>query len=450
MGVRLRFRRRRPETLRITPNTLSARIALLIVLVMIGSQIVTVTLFRQYRTGLVSQRVAEIIASHARSMTLALEILESAQRNALIEKSRSDSGAQLFPARQFSPPAREPGPPFTRRIADRLKPVLGPDMQVLFQDGDRPTLWVQFRAAGELYWAGFPASRFEMETPWTLIAVVFGLVGVAVGGAFLVVWRINRPLRQLSSSASALGKGEMPAPVEITGPEEVRSLSRNFNRMAEDLKELEADRALLLAGVSHDLRTPLARLRLGTEMMTDASLRNGMIQDIQDMDRIIGQFISFVRDSGNEPDELVDLNEMVDGTCTRYRRLGHTIAVDLQPLPPLRIKPTAMQRLLGNLLDNALRHGAEPIEVRTLAKEGVITLSVIDHGPGIPATELERMKQPFTRLDAARGGKGTTGLGLAIVERIARLHGGKFILANRPEGGLDATVEWPMQPDPST
>jgi two-component system osmolarity sensor histidine kinase EnvZ len=435
--------------MKIIPNTLFGRIALLIVLVMIGSQIVTVTLFRHYRSGLISQRVAEIIASHARSMTLALEILEPTQRNALIEKSRLDPGAQLYPAQQFSPPAREPGPPFTRRIADRLKPALGPDTQVLFQAGERPTLWVQFRAAGELYWAGFPASRFEMETPWTLVAVVFGLVGVAVGGAFLMVWRINRPLRQLSASASALGRGEMPAPVEITGPEEVRRLSRNFNRMAENLKELETDRALLLAGVSHDLRTPLARLRLGTEMMNDASLRDGMIQDIQDMDRIIGQFISFVRDSGNEPDELVDFNEMVDGICERYRRLGHVITADLQPLPPLRIKPTAMQRVLGNLLDNALRHGAEPIKVKTQKTGEKIVLSVIDQGPGIPTTELERMKQPFTQLDAARSGNGSTGLGLAIVERIARLHGGEFILANQPEGGLEARVEWPVQPVPS-
>ncbi len=430
--------------MKLLPNTLFGRIALLIVLVMLGSQIVTVALFRHHRGDFVSRRVSEIIANHARSMALALEVLEPAQRNALIEKLRHDSAAPLFPARQFTPPAQVPGPPFTRRIANRLEPALGPETQVLFQAGERPTLWVKFRAAGEDYWVGYPTSRFEVETPWTLIAVIFGLVGVAVGSAFLVVWRINRPLRQLAASASALGRGEEPAPVEITGPEEVRRLSRNFNRMAEDLRKLDADRALLLAGVSHDLRTPLARLRLGTEMMSDASLRDGMIQDIEDMDRIIGQFISFVRDSGNEPDEQVDLSEMIDGICERYRRLGHAIAANLAPLPPVRVKPTAMQRLIGNLLDNALRHGAGPVEIRISGAQGKIALSVLDHGPGIPEAELERMKQPFTQLDAARsGGKGNSGLGLAIVERIARLHGGEFTLANRPEGGLEARVEWP-------
>ncbi|MDD5328805.1 MAG: ATP-binding protein [Sulfuricella sp.] len=431
--------------MKLLPDTLFGRIALLIVLVMLGSQIVTVGLFRQHRSGLVSQRVAEIVTSHARSMTLALEALDPAQRRVLVEKLQQDATAPLFPAAQFSPSVSEPGPPFTRRIARRLRPVLGPDTEVRFQRGERPTLWVKFRAANEDYWVGYPTSRFEIETPWKLIWVIFGLVGVAVGSAFLVVWRINRPLRQLAVSASALGRGEEPAPVEVTGPAEVRNLSRNFNRMAEDLRKLDADRALLLAGVSHDLRTPLARLRLGTEMMSDASLRGGMIQDIEDIDRIVGQFISFVRDSGNEAEELVDVSEMIDGVCERYRRLGHVIKTDLAPLPPVRIKPTAMQRLLGNLIDNALRYGAEPVEVRISSTPGKIALSVIDHGPGIPEVEMERMKQPFTQLDAARsGGKGNTGLGLAIVERIARLHGGEFILANRREGGLEARVEWPV------
>lgn len=433
--------------MRLIPNSLFGRIALLIVLVMIGSQIVTVTLFRQHRTGLVSQRVSEIVASHVISMTLALETLNPQQRQSLIGKLQQDSTAPLFPADQFSPAVSQPGPPFTYRIAKRLKPVLGAETQVLFQRGDRPTLWVKFRAADEYYWVGFPTSRFEIETPWALIAYIFGMVGIAVGSTFLVVWRINRPLRQLASSARALGRGEMPGPVEVTGPEEVRHLSRNFNHMAEDLKKLDADRTLLLAGVSHDLRTPLARLRLGTEMMSDASLRDGMIQDIEDMDGIIGQFISFVRESGSEPEERVDLNEMIDGICERHRRLGHDVSAELQPLPPVRIKPTAMQRLLGNLIDNALNHGAEPIVVRTSAASGKISVSVMDHGPGIPSSEMERMKQPFTQLDDARGGgKGNTGLGLAIVDRIARLHGGEFALFNQPEGGLEARVEWPMQP----
>jgi two-component system osmolarity sensor histidine kinase EnvZ len=424
------------------PRTLFGRIAVLIVLVMISSHMATVALFRYYRTGFVSQRVAEIIAGHARSMALALETLEPGQRRSLIEKSSQSPGLQIFPAGEFSPPAAE-ARRFARRLSERLKPVLGPDTLVLFQPGDRAVLWVRFRAAGEPYWVGFPASRFEIETPWPLIGVIFALVLVAVGGAFLVVWRINRPLQALSASASALGKGETPAPVAITGPEEVRDLSRSFNRMTEDLKRLEADRALLLAGVSHDLRTPLARLRLVAEMVGDASLREGMIQDIQDMDRIIGQFISFVRDGDNEPDEAVDLNEMVDGICQRYHRLGHAIAVHLQPLPPVRVKPTAMQRLISNLIDNALRHGAAPVEVRTHAEAGNIGLSVLDRGPGIPDSGLERMKQPFVRLDAARGGEGNSGLGLAIVERIARWHGGTFSLVNRPGGGLEAKVEWP-------
>lgn len=431
----------------LVPRTLFGRIVLLIVLLMVCSHIVTVALFRYYRTGFISQRMAEIIASDARSMALALETMEPAQRGSLIEKSRQEPGLRILPAATFSPSGAKANPRFVQRITHRLGLILGPETQVLFQPGDHAILWIRFRAAGDPYWLGFPASRLEVETPWPLFGVVFGLVLVAVGGAFLVAWRINRPLRQLSALAGALGKGETPAPVEITGPKEVQELGRSFNRMTEDLKKLEADRALLLAGVSHDLRTPLARLRLGAEMMGDASLRDGMILDIQDMDRIIGQFISFVRDSGQEPEETVNLNELIDGICARYRRLGHAVEVRLQPLPPARVRPTAMQRLVGNLIDNALRHGAEPIEVETVAAGKNIRLSVLDHGPGILPDETERMKQPFTQLDAARSGKGNTGLGLAIVERIAKLHGGTFNLANRPEGGVAATVEWPAQAD---
>jgi two-component system osmolarity sensor histidine kinase EnvZ len=430
--------------LTLLPRTLFGRIALLIVLAMIGSQMVTVAMFRTHRTGFITQRVAEIVSGHVRSMALALETLEPAQRRTLIEKFRGEPGPFLFPAREFAPTAARPAREHGRQLAERLKLMLGPDTQVLFQRGETPTLWVEFSAGGEPYWAGFPSNRFEVDTPWPLIGTVFGLVAVAVGGAFLVAWRINRPLRQLSEATSAIGRGQTPTPVEVTGPREIQELSRSFNRMTEDLKKLAADRALLLAGVSHDLRTPLARMRLGVEMMKDAPLREGMIQDIEEMDRIIGQFISYVRDSGNsERSEEVNLNEMIDGICERYRSLGHTVTTDLGALPPAKVRPTAMQRLIGNLIENALRHGGEPIEVRTSSSEGKMRLSVLDHGPGIPDAELERMKQPFARLEAARG-EGNTGLGLAIVERITRLHGGEFRLVNRPEGGLEARVEWPV------
>ena len=215
------------------------------------------------------------------------------------------------------------------------------------------------------------------------------------------------------------------------GPSEIVTLNRGVNRMAANLRQLEQDRALLLAGVSHDLRTPLARLRLGVEMQArDEATRSGMVDDIEEMDRIIGQFLEFARtdedtarDSAN-PDAIV-------GTCVeRYARTDKDVCFVPGDLPMVALRPTAFSRLVTNLIDNALAYGAPPVEVSTRRESGVIVLDVADRGPGIAAEDVARLKQPFTRASAARtnaSGVAGAGLGLAIVDRIARLHGGTSI-----------------------
>jgi two-component system osmolarity sensor histidine kinase EnvZ len=217
--------------------------------------------------------------------------------------------------------------------------------------------------------------------------------------------------------------------------------------MAADLKRLDEERALLLAGVSHDLRTPLSRIRLGLEMLDgrgDAVLKAGLVQDVADIDAAIGQFLDFARLAEGEavvPDG--DLNAIARELRDRYAGAGKDVAARLAPLPPLALRPRAIQRLIANLMDNALRHGGGQIEVTTASEGGRAVLEVLDRGPGIPPGEAERMVQPFTRLDVARSGAGT-GLGLAIVDRIARLHGGSVQLLPRDGGGLRARVELPL------
>ena len=218
--------------------------------------------------------------------------------------------------------------------------------------------------------------------------------------------------------------------------------------MAADLKRLDDERALLLAGVSHDLRTPLSRIRLGLEMLGDegdAALKAGMVQDIEDIDAVIGQFLDFARLAETEAAVADgDLNAIVGNVAERYARAGKPVSTQLAPLPPLPLRPRAMQRLLVNLVDNALRHGSAEAQIVTGQSGGRAFVEVLDRGPGIPAEEAERMLQPFTRLDAARSGAGT-GLGLAIVDRIARLHGGTVKLMPREGGGLRARVELPLK-----
>jgi two-component system osmolarity sensor histidine kinase EnvZ len=215
--------------------------------------------------------------------------------------------------------------------------------------------------------------------------------------------------------------------------------------MTRDLARLEDDRALILAGVSHDLRTPLARLRLGLEMAdADAQLKGGMAADIDEMDRIIGQFLDFARAAGGEPAGPTDLAALARDIAARYRDTGHTLTEEIVAVPEVIVRPMAVRRLVTNLVDNAFRYGEQDVRLHVAPAGRAVVVEVLDRGPGIPAEEVDRLKQPFTRLETARSGKGGSGLGLAIVDRIARMHGGSFDLLRREDGGLVARVTFPV------
>jgi two-component system osmolarity sensor histidine kinase EnvZ len=224
-------------------------------------------------------------------------------------------------------------------------------------------------------------------------------------------------------------------------------LAGAFNQMTEDLKGADDERALLLAGVSHDLRTPLSRIRLGIEMLqdkADAAIASGMAQDIDDIDAAISQCLDFARvGQGEAVVADGDLNAIVRSIGERYARSGKSLELHLSELPPLPLRPLAIQRLVANLIDNALRHGNGAVEIRTASERGRAVVDVLDRGPGIPREAVERMMRPFTRMDSARSTSGT-GLGLAIVERIAHMHGGGVQLMPREGGGLHARVTLPL------
>jgi len=290
-----------------------------------------------------------------------------------------------------------------------------------------------------------PRERIERQIAlrwlgWGALALVLSLLA-----AYFLVSHLNRPLRALAQAAGAIGKGEIPDPVPESGPEEIRTLSHAFNEMAKDLARLDADRALILAGVSHDLRTPLSRLRLGLEMSgADAQLKDGMTADIEEMDRIINQFLDFARTDGGEALQHADLAAITAEVAEHYRRHGRTVATELPRVPELPLQAMAMRRVLLNLVDNALRYGGKEVSVAVRAEDGAAVLDVADRGPGIPAAEAERLKQPFTRLEVARSDKGGAGLGLAIVERVVRAHRGSFELLAREGGGLIARIRLPF------
>ena len=217
--------------------------------------------------------------------------------------------------------------------------------------------------------------------------------------------------------------------------------------MLANLRQIERDRAILLAGVSHDLRTPLARLRLGIELSrSDDATRAGMVSDIEEMDRIIDQFLDFARDGAATATEPIDVNAELASCVDRYTRAGRDVRLAKTSAALVRIKPTALSRVASNLIDNALAYGRPPLDVTAERRGDDVVVEVADRGPGIPPGDVERLKQPFTRAGEARArddGAAGAGLGLAIVDRIARLHGGSLHLLPREGGGMIARVTLP-------
>ncbi|HEX4986019.1 MAG TPA: ATP-binding protein [Burkholderiales bacterium] len=432
------------------PQSLLSRSILLISALLVVSQLIWFGLYRTYNVRAQSEYLASQIASVISTVSTALETMPASARRKFSEKLPAHQNIRLLPATAWDDEEVSlPESPLLQSISERLSHDFSGDAQALVMLEDAThALWIKIKVKNQAYWVVFPAEARGSASAWAWTGwSVFGLT-LALAGGFLLMVRVNRPLRALARAAGDIGAGKTPAPVDEKGPTEIRALSRAFNQMTSNLRQLDADRAVLLAGVSHDLRTPLSRLRLGVEMLEegqDKGLRAGMIQDIEDIDAVINQFLDFARQGGNEPSRPgEDLNHIVSSVCERYARCGMAIRTRLGELPPLTLKPTATQRMVTNLVDNAVRHGGQDVEVRTERIGDRAVVSVLDRGPGIPDAEFARVMQPFTRLDTSRAGGKGSGLGLAIVERAARMHGGNVTLHGREGGGLEARVELPV------
>jgi len=291
---------------------------------------------------------------------------------------------------------------------------------------------------------GMPAIR-RLPFPSPLLGSVLTAVVVSGIGAYVLISRLNRRLQVVVEASRTIGRGEIPAPIALAGPLEIQQLSRCFNQMSEGLQRLDAERRLMLAGISHDLRTPLVRLRLGIELgrpeLSDG-VADSMIREIEEIDGILSQFLQFARDESQEPIQLMDIDSLASDVCAGYCRRGRDIRTVLGSAGLAPVREVAIRRLLANLLDNAIRYGEKDIEVVTSRAGDNIILTVADRGPGIQSMAPEELLRPFAREDTSRSKPGT-GLGLTIVDRIARAHGGSVRLRNRPGGGLEVFVSLP-------
>ncbi len=434
------------------PRSLFGRLALLLLAVVAIALVATILFFRHDRAALLARAFGDTKIVQLQAVRAALEASDARERRETVARIGREYGVRIIPeSERPSLGAGAPVLPVMQELEARLRDRLGPGTRVRAAPG-RGLLFIRVDAGEAGYWIGFPLPprREADDEPTRAIVWSLSLAAVLLAAAFLFARYLGRPLRELGAAAERVGRGETPPPLPEHGPSEIANLNRGFNRMTANLRQLEQDRALLLAGVSHDLRTPLARLRLGIEMGSrDDALRKGMVDDIEEMDRIIGQFLDFARGDRDAAFELHDPNEIVQSCIERSTRAGGDIRFVPGALSPIPLRPTAYSRLVANLIDNALAYGLPPVEVTTALRDGCVVLDIADRGAGVPPEEVERLKRPFTRASAARtnaNGVAGAGLGLAIVERIAQMHGGTFELLPREGGGTVARVAIPVAP----
>jgi two-component system osmolarity sensor histidine kinase EnvZ len=326
-------------------------------------------------------------------------------------------------------------------LSELLQQRFGPSALCLREKKVEVT-WLRFPARGQYFWLKFLTEPDQSAVTFAKFLLISLLLVLAAGGSYLIVFRLTKKLRYVTEAAKAIGRGDPPGLLETKGPEEIRALCDGFNQMSRDLMKLEADRRLMLAGISHDLRTPLTRMRIALELATN-DIDPAMICDIEDMDSILRQFLDYARDGSEETPREHDLNALVQETAQRFAVRGHLIETDLGPVPPFAFRRNSIRRVLDNLVDNAVRYGQRGVRVQTRCERGSVVIRVTDEGPGVRSGDPADFIKPFAREDVARSERGA-GLGLAIVDRVVRLHGGRLHLENAKRGGLSVTIELPF------
>lgn len=435
--------------MKLLPRSLLWRTFVFVSLLMLLSVAAWFAIFRSYEREPRARQLAQAVVSIANLTRAALISARPDARREFLRDLSDREGIRIYPADASDRVEPLPDRAFLHRVEELVKNQLGPATRVSMEREGERALFVSFSIDDSdegNYWLALPPERIERVFPlgwlgWGVAALLLSLLG-----AWLIVFRITHPLKALQHAARKVGAGETAPRLDESGPTELATVAHAFNQMSADLELIDQDRALILAGISHDLRTPLTRLRMGIEMAADEDLREGMSADVEEMDKTIGQFLDFARSEGGEVPQDVDIAALLAEIATQYRRRGFNVTVSLPPASDFTsarmVRPQALRRAINNLVDNALRYaGSEsPVELTLGAVSDELGIEVRDTGPGIPDEEVEHMKRPFTRLEAARSNVSGAGLGLAIVDRIVRSHSGRLELQPRPGGGLIARL----------
>ena len=429
-------------------DSLYLRVAAVLLLGLLAAQWIADRLYQEERERVISHLVAGPLVHRLSLVVDKLERTPPAEREELLEVLNS-------PRITFSlatAPLRQGTDAALGQLQAHLREKLGPQRQVVVAaasgkrgDGSPVATRISFTLSdGQVVIATHRYPDDAALAPSRHLPLLTGyFLAIAVLALLAMRWAV-RPLQRLAQAADALGRDLSGAPLAETGPREVRQAARAFNTMQSRLASFLNDRLRILAAVSHDLKTPITRLKLRSEMLADAAQREKFLRDLDDMETMIAATLDFLRgESRQESGVPLDVNALLSTLRDDLHTLGSPVELRGEARSPLLARPQGLKRCLGNLLDNAVRYGGGArITVEDSAE--TLTLHIDDDGPGIPEGELEHLFEPFRRGENSRNrSTGGTGLGLAIARNLARAHGGEVTLANRPEGGLRATLTLP-------
>ena len=298
------------------------------------------------------------------------------------------------------------------------------------------------------HWARFDSElpQSAVGLPWRLALTLGVLLAAVLLLSFVAVRWVTRPLHVLADAAEALGRDINAPPLREEGPTEIAQAARAFNTMQSRLARFIQDRTRVLAAMSHDLKTPITRMRLRAELMDDEELRQRFEADLKEMESMVTHTLEFMRGlGGSEARQAVDVMALLESLQSDNEAMGRTVRIEGHATAPYPAVVSLLKRCLGNLVDNAVLYGNRvTIQVEDTAQ--CLTLRFLDEGPGIPEPELEKVFEPFYRLEQSRSREtGGTGLGLTIARNIAQVHGGDIVLRNRREGGLEAVLTLPRR-----
>lgn len=417
---------------------LHTRLQLLLAVVVIAVVALAALAFRLTTRDSSAERMGR--ALHAQ--VVAADALLSMSDRAAVDAEMRQLGMQW---RSTLPPGERPTIPLLRKTEAQIGARL-PE-RPLRLSGSPAQLWVQSRDGRG--WIGIPVLGDGEPLKRGVLLSLIAITALVLTAGAVLARTLTRPLRRLAAAAPAIVAGDMPPPLRFAS-DEMLELQRSLAVAAEHTRAAARDRELMLAGLSHDMRTPLARLRYGLALIeadVDAGARDAMEQDIDEIDAIIGQFIDYVRDGRDELEAEVDLAAELRAFAAREAQAGRDWSLNVPAHAALRGRPLALRRALGNLLDNAAKHGAAPFEaalerVPADAAAGSAAgwhLCVRDRGPGVPPERIADLGRPFHRVDTARSTPGS-GLGLASVARVAAVHRGSVHLRNREGGGLEVAL----------